>query len=191
MTSRLASVAAGLLIGIVYDPALAQDVSTPPKAEARARAEGLRLVDACPATETAVIAMLTGAEHPGAYAAAVFDLLDKRQHWEYQAPAPALGVDLEAFAGRYSEQPWGAEVAIVPWGEGLAVLSLPTVKPAEELTILKAKGGDLFRRVREDGSEADEIRFERDQSGRVCAFVEFSKRRSRMGTVPPRPSPDS
>ncbi len=140
-----------------------------------------------PATETAVVAMLTGAEHPGAYALAVFDLLDKRKHWDFKAPAPAKDIDLEAYAGRYSEQPWGAEIAIVPWAGGLAVVSLPSANPAEELTILKAKGGDVFRRVREDGSEADEIRFERDTSGRISAYVQFSNRHSRVGSIPPGP----
>jgi CubicO group peptidase (beta-lactamase class C family) len=144
-----------------------------------------------PATETAVVAMLTGAEHPGAYAAAVFDLLDKRRHWDFKPPVPSKDVDLESYAGRYSEQPWGAEIAIVPWSAGLAVLSLPSANPAEELTILKAKGGDVFRRIREDGSEADEVRFERDKSGGVSALVQFSNRRRRVGPVPPAPSPES
>ena len=144
-----------------------------------------------PATETAVVAMLTGAEHPSAYAAAVFDLLDKRKHWDFKAPAPAKDVELEAYAGRYSEQPWGAEIAIVPWAGGLALLSLPSTNPAEELTILKAKGGDVFRRVRDDGSEADEIRFDRDKSGKVSDFVQSSNKRSRVGAVPPGVSPES
>lgn len=138
-----------------------------------------------PATETAITAMLTGAEHPGAYAAAMFQLLDKRKAFAFKTPDAAKGVNLEDFAGRYSAQPWSAEAIIVPWAEGLAVLSLPSVNPARELTILKAKGGDVFRRVRDDGSEADEVRFERDKSGNVARYIQFSNAQSRVGPLAP------
>lgn len=82
----------------------------------------------------------------------------------------------------------------VPRAEALrlvGVLSLPSINPADDLTILKAKGGDVFRRIRDDGSEADEVRFERDKSGNVSGFIQFSNPRSRLGPVPPRISPDS
>jgi hypothetical protein len=138
-----------------------------------------------PATETAITAMLTGAEHPGVYAAAMFQLLDKRKAFAFKTPDAAKGVNLEDFAGRYSAQPWSAEAIIVPWAEGLAVLSLPSVNPARELTILKAKGGDVFRRVRDDGSEADEVRFERDKSGNVVRYIQFSNAQSRVGPLAP------
>lgn len=137
-----------------------------------------------PATATAVTAMLTGAESPGAYAVSVFALLDKRKDWSFKAPLPPEGVDLEAYAGRYSNQPWNAEIAVVPWAGGLAVLSLPTSDPAADLLVLKAKGDDLFRAVRLDGSEADEVRFERDKSGRVIRFVQFSNFFRRLDAAP-------
>jgi CubicO group peptidase (beta-lactamase class C family) len=137
-----------------------------------------------PATETAVTAMLTGAEHPGDYAQTVFDLLDKRKSADFKDPAPAK-VDLEAYAGRYDGQPWQAESVVVPWAGGLAVLSLPSTTPAADLARLKPKGGDVFRRVREDGSEADEVIFERDGQGRVIRFVQFSNPRTRSGPLPP------
>jgi CubicO group peptidase (beta-lactamase class C family) len=137
-----------------------------------------------PATRTAVAAILTGAEHPGSYAASVFELLDKRKDWNFKAPLPAKDVDLEVYAGRYSNQPWNAEFVVVPWAGGLAVLSLPSLDPAADLVVLKAKGADAFRVVRADGSEADEVRFERDASGRVIRFVEFSNFFSRLGSLP-------
>lgn len=140
-----------------------------------------------PATETAVVLITTG-ERPGAYAFAVFDILDKRRTWKFQPPAPAKDVDLESYAGRYSAQPWHSEVAIVPWGEGLAALWLPSTNPAQELQILKPKGGDVFRRLRADGSEADEVRFERDKSGHVYRFVEFSNPHDRLAGISPRES---
>jgi len=135
-----------------------------------------------PATETAVIAMLTGADHPGAYAQAAFDLLDKRKAFKFKGDPPAA-VDLEAYAGRYGGQPWSAETLVTPWAGGLAMVSLPSTKPADELTLLKPKGGDLFRRVRDDGTEADEIRFERDGAGKVVRFIQFSNPRERIGPL--------
>jgi CubicO group peptidase (beta-lactamase class C family) len=136
-----------------------------------------------PATETAVVLITTG-ERPGAYAFAVFDVLDKRQTWKFQPPPAAKDVDLESYSGRYSAQPWHSEVAIVPWGAGLAALWLPSTNPAEEVQILKPKGGDLFRRLDTDGSEADEVRFERDKLGHVYRLVEYSNPHDRLAEIP-------
>jgi CubicO group peptidase (beta-lactamase class C family) len=139
-----------------------------------------------PTTETAVVLITTG-ERPGTYAFGVFDILDKRQAGKSQAPAGPGDVDLESYAGRYAAQPWHSEVVVVPWDGGLVVLWIPTANPAEDVDILRPKGGDLFRRVRSDGSEADEVRFERDPSGRVCRFVQFSNPHERLAGIPSEP----
>jgi hypothetical protein len=76
---------------------------------------------------------------------------------------------------------------IVPWAGGLAVLRLPSSNPAEDVVILKAEGSDAFRRIRDDGSEADEVRFERDKSGHVSRFIEYSNPHSRVGVLPAPP----
>jgi len=135
-----------------------------------------------PATETAVIAMLTGAEHPGAYAQAAFELIDKRVAFKFKGEPPAA-VDLEAYAGHYGGQPWGAEIVVAPWAGGLAVIDLPSAKPVDGIAFLKPKGGDVFRTVRDDGTEADEIRFERDAAGKVVRFIQFSNPRERTGPL--------
>ena len=83
-------------------------------------------------------------------------------------------MDLEAFVGHYSRQPWGSEEVIVPWAGGLALLGLPADKPGEDMAFLKPKGGDVFRRVRDDGSEAEEFQFQRDASGKVSGYMHFS-----------------
>jgi CubicO group peptidase (beta-lactamase class C family) len=140
-----------------------------------------------PDSETAVVAMLTGSESPGRYGVAIFGLLDKRKGFSFKDPAPAKGIDLEAYAGRYTNQPWGAEEAVVPWAGGLALLGLPSTSPADRLIILKPKGGDLFRRIRDDGSEAEEVRFERGADGKVTAFRRFSNPSLRIGDIPPPP----
>ena len=134
--------------------------------------------------QTAVTVMDNGSEGPSAFAEAVFAILDKRKGYEFKAPPPANGINLEDYAGRYSEQPWGSESVVLPWAGGLAVLSLPTTDPAGDLGFLKPKGADVFRRVRKDGSEAEEVRFVRDASGKVTTLIHFSNSSTRESTLP-------
>ncbi|MDB5423661.1 MAG: class beta-lactamase-related serine hydrolase [Phenylobacterium sp.] len=137
-----------------------------------------------PDSETAVIAMLTGTEAPSRYVAGAFALMDKRRGWAFRGAPPAKDVDLETYAGRYSDEPWSPEVAIVPWAGGLALIYLPSDDPTARLTILKPKGGDVFRRVRDDGSEAEDYRFERGRDGKVTGFSHFSNSSPRIGGKP-------
>jgi CubicO group peptidase (beta-lactamase class C family) len=124
--------------------------------------------------QTAVIVMDNSAERPGSWARAIFAILDKRKDYKFKDPAPATGVKLEDYAGRYSRQPWDSESIILPWAGGLVMVGLPTTDPIGDMTFLKPKGDDLFRRVRKDGSEAEEFKFVRDASGKVTSFVHFS-----------------
>ena len=124
--------------------------------------------------QTGVIAMANAAQNVGMFVEGVYAILDKRKGYEFKDPAPATGVDLEAFVGHYSHQPWGSEAVIVPWAGGLVLLGLPADKPGEDMAFLKPKGGDVFRRVRDDGSEAEEITFLRDASGKVTGYMHFS-----------------
>jgi len=124
--------------------------------------------------QTAVIVLDTGAERTGAFAKSVFAILDKRKGYAFKSPEPASDVRLEDYAGRYAWQPWESELAILPWAGGLVEITLPSTDPANEMTFLKPKGGDVFRRVRKDGSEAEEIKFQRDNSGKVTGFLHFS-----------------
>jgi hypothetical protein len=96
-----------------------------------------------------------------------------------EAPAP----DLERFTGTYSVQPWGGEVAVLPWKDGLAMLYLPTEDPLEsldELRRVEPEGGNVFRRVREDDELGETVVFEEDGAGRVVAFVQHSNRYPRV-----------
>ena len=49
-----------------------------------------------------------------------------------------------------------------------------TGDPAAGMEFLKAKGDDVFRRMRKDGTEAEEYTFKRDASGKVVSFTHFS-----------------
>ena len=124
--------------------------------------------------QTAVIVMDNSSEKTGPFAKAIFGILDKRKGYRFQGSLPAAGVRLEDYAGRYSEQPWNSESVMLPWVGGLALLVLPSADPADDLLFLKPTGGDIFKRVRKDGSEAEEFKFVRDASGKVTGFVRFS-----------------
>jgi hypothetical protein len=115
-----------------------------------------------------------------AFAPVVFAILDKRKGYEFKGPAPATGVDLEAYAGHYSGQPWVAESVMLPWAGGLVSLSLPNNDPVANLEFFKPKGGDIFRSAREDGSEAEELKFTRDVSGRVTGYIQSSNPKLRL-----------
>jgi hypothetical protein len=91
-----------------------------------------------------------------------------------------VGIDLEAYAGHYSGQPWGSETLVLPWAGGLAAMPLPVANPADAITLLKPKGSDSFRVVRDDGSEAEEVTFVRDSSGKVTGFRQFSNTKLRL-----------
>jgi CubicO group peptidase (beta-lactamase class C family) len=128
-----------------------------------------------PDDQTAVIVMDNSPEEAGPFAKAIFAILDKRQGYEFKPPLPATPVKLEDYVGRYSEQPWNSESVMLPWAGGLAYLVLPTADPVgDDMQFLRPKGADVFRRVRKDGSEAEEFRFVRDASGKVTSFVHFS-----------------
>jgi CubicO group peptidase (beta-lactamase class C family) len=133
-----------------------------------------------PEDELGVILMDNSSERPGPWGTVVYAILDKRKGYEFKAPAPASGVDLEAFAGHYSGQPWESEAVMLPWAGGLASFSLPDDDPVAGMQFYKPKGGDVFRRVRDDGSEAEELTFIRDSSGKVTGFMHFSNPRMRM-----------
>jgi CubicO group peptidase (beta-lactamase class C family) len=82
--------------------------------------------------------------------------------------------DLRKYAGTYSEAPWGGEVAVLPWEEGLATLDLPTMDPVKDLVKLKKTGENTFRRIRKDESLGEEIVFEMGPDGRPTRFKQHS-----------------
>lgn len=131
-------------------------------------------------SQTAVIVMQNTPERPGDLGAGMFGLLHKRESFAFKGTPTAKGVALGDYAGRYGGQPFAAEILVSPWAGGLAVLRLPSRSPASDLQILKAKGGDVFRRVRQDGSEAEEVVFQRDDAGKVTGMLTFSNVRPKL-----------
>jgi len=77
------------------------------------------------------------------------------------------------YAGRYDS--WLAgEANVFPWDDGLALLPTPSERPGDALVRLKPAGENRFRRLREDGSLGEEIRFEVDEKGRAVRLWRFS-----------------
>ncbi|MDC8772662.1 serine hydrolase domain-containing protein [Roseateles albus] len=96
---------------------------------------------------------------------------------------PVGSADLLAYAGRYNAQPWASEMVIVPWGEQLALLPLPTHDPAGDMQVLKSMGKDEFRVLRDDGSLGEAFRFRRDAAGQVDGVENWSQLMLRLGAL--------
>lgn len=128
--------------------------------------------------EVAVVAMVNANDNnsAGRYTRPMRQLLIKGLKLPV---APASGPPLASYAGRYSSQPWDSESIIVPWGEGLAQLDLPTADPATQMSTLKHVAGDTFRVQRADGTLGAEFLFQRDAAGQVAGvkvWGQYSKR---------------
>jgi CubicO group peptidase (beta-lactamase class C family) len=89
---------------------------------------------------------------------------------------PAPDASLAAFQGIYDYAPWGGEMIVFPWEDGLAAVDLPSTKPREDMFRLRAVPGEQgrFRRVRKDGNLGERIDFTRDADGRVLEVVRYN-----------------
>lgn len=118
-----------------------------------------------------------GGEQPELFAREIREILSK-------IPKEKTGTEskhnLEDYAGTYSAQPWGSETIVTPWYGDLAVLSLPNNNPDESLDVLQHVTGDTLKRVRKDKTLAEEIRFERDGTGKVMRMWQHSNYVTKM-----------
>jgi CubicO group peptidase (beta-lactamase class C family) len=108
---------------------------------------------------------------PSKYATGMRDILLKAASEEKETKEE---IDLEDYAGFYDEQPWWGESAVIPWQGKLAVVRLPSENPGQSLTFFKHIEGDTFRRLRKDKTLGEELRFERDESGKVVRMWQHS-----------------
>ncbi len=83
-------------------------------------------------------------------------------------------IDLEQYTGTYSSQPWGSEKIVSSWYGDLVMLNFPNDNPSENMTLLQHVTGDIFKRVRNDKSLGEEIKFEKDNSGKVIRILQHS-----------------
>ena len=80
----------------------------------------------------------------------------------------ARKADLRAFEGLYGARRSASDVYVSQIGDDLVTTSLYSeTNTAKNATRWRHQGGKLFRRVREDDSLGEELRFETDSSGRA------------------------
>jgi len=125
-----------------------------------------------PGKKQAFIVMINASGvSPSRYATGMRAILKKAADKDKEEKAE---VDLEAYAGHYDAQPWWGENAILPWQGKLAIFGLPSENPAKGLTLLKHIEGDTFRRLRKDETLGEEVKFERDKTGKIVRMWQHS-----------------
>lgn len=83
-------------------------------------------------------------------------------------------VNLEDYGGKYFSF-WGGESIIVPWKGKLAIFNLRSPNQKKPGMIMKHVEGDIFKRVRDDEKVGEEIKFERNENGKVIRFWQHSQ----------------
>ena len=118
-----------------------------------------------------VVMINAGGESPELFAKEIREVISK-------IPKDKVGkkseVNLEQYAGTYTSQPWGSERIVVPWYGDLVMLGLPNANPDEDMMVMQHVSGDTFRRVRRDKTLGEEIKFEKDASGKVIRVLQHS-----------------
>jgi CubicO group peptidase (beta-lactamase class C family) len=86
----------------------------------------------------------------------------------------AAEVNLEDYSGKYYSF-WGGESIILPWKGKLATFGLRSPNQKKPGMLMKHVEGDVFKRIRDDESLGEEIKFERNESGKVIRFWQHSQ----------------
>ena len=129
------------------------------------------LLEMNPKEKLAVAVMINGQGVPtDKYTTGIFAILQKAKAGKEKEDS----LDLEPFAGYYDSYAWRGETVVVPWQGGLAMFTLPSNNPTAGMTLFKPVGKDIFRRVRSDDTLGEELRFERDASGKVLRMWRHS-----------------
>jgi hypothetical protein len=84
------------------------------------------------------------------------------------------------YTGTYDLSPWWGESEVILWKGKLAVVSLPTDDPLQALIRLEPAGEHTFRRIRDDDSPGEEIRFDVAPDGSVLRMWQHSNFQPRI-----------
>ena len=74
--------------------------------------------------------------------------------------------DLTPYIGFYNVNPWNSEYYVTSWGDGLAVIYLPTESLKNSIQYFSYTGGDTFKLINGD-KLGSQLKFFRDDKGRV------------------------
>jgi len=94
--------------------------------------------------------------------------------------ASATPDQMTPYLGAYDDFPWGGETIVFAWGDGLGMLSLPSLDPMKEMDKLRKVSEHTFRRVRKDDTLGETIRFEMGPDGRAARYWQHSNPSNRM-----------
>jgi len=78
--------------------------------------------------------------------------------------------DLNEYVGYYHSMPWWSEKYISTWNNQLVLLPLPSEQPGTSMTFYRHTQGDVFHRVRDEGTLGEALVFERDKTGAVIRY---------------------
>jgi CubicO group peptidase (beta-lactamase class C family) len=90
------------------------------------------------------------------------------------------GPNLEGYVGSYDVRPWSGEDLIFRWKDGLAIVSLPTMEPLDDMVRLQHLEGDRFHTIRSDEQAGHEVIFTRDEAGQVTHLTYHSNPQPKM-----------
>jgi CubicO group peptidase (beta-lactamase class C family) len=126
-----------------------------------------------PKDKMAVIVMVNGqGENLGKYSDAILKILQLAA--QFPPPGSTDTTNLSPYLGNYDSYAWRSEEVVFRWKGRLAAINLRAGDPASDVVFLRHISGDTFRRVRSDQTLGEEIRFERDASGKVTRLWRFS-----------------
>jgi CubicO group peptidase (beta-lactamase class C family) len=118
-----------------------------------------------------------GGESPELFAKEIREIIAKVPKYKI---VKKTDIDLAQYSGTYTAQPWGSERIVAPWYDDLVVLNLPSENPDEGMILMRHVSGDVFKRVRKDNTLAEEIKFERDSTGKVTRMLQHSNYSNRL-----------
>ena len=112
------------------------------------------------------------------YASMMLDILEAEGAPE--AEPESDGPDLADYVGSYDVRPWSGEDLIFRWKDGLAIVSLPTMEPLDNMVRLQHVAGDRFHTIRSDEKAGHEVIFTRDESGQITHLTYHSNPQPKM-----------
>lgn len=143
-----------------------------------------------PQDKLALIVMLNVDDvKPGKFARELWDFTStevfRMTAAENRQPSASQGqakpkMDLSAFEGRYGAPDRTWDLYVIPYGEELHAISLFADSAFESLARFQHIEGDTFRRLRDDGTLAEELKFERRPDGRPFRLWRHSSYLVRM-----------
>ena len=113
------------------------------------------------------------------YAGVIFDILEADGSVP-EDPAEAETGNLNDYIGSYDLKPWDGENLVFRWKDGLAFVTLPTMDPVGNMTLLKRIEGDRFHTIRSDEQPGYEVLFQRDENGDVSRMASHAMALPRM-----------